>query len=432
MSQEGAAIDDVPVGIPARAEEPTAETKADVHFGGPWGALAMTVLLPLVSVYLWSCVHRHGGALVVPSAADIPLPTARAALYFAAWLAFQIALQIALPGKKAEGLPQRDGLRLTYRLNGLASLVVSLAALGGLVAAGVLRPSAILEELGPLLAVCTLFALAFSLFLHFYGLRSRRPERRLGHVVYDFFMGTALNPRIRDFDLKLFFESKIGMSSWLIITLAMAGAQIERDGALSTPMILVCAFQTLYVFDFYVFESAMLSTWDINYENYGFMLAFAFLVWMPFNFSLQAQYLVYQGPSLPVWAIVGLCLLNVGGYYVFRSSNLQKHRFRTDPQALIWGKKPTFLRTKRGTQLLTSGWWGVARHTNYLGDITMALAWCLPCGFGHVPPWFYFIYFAPLLIDRERRDHRVCQKKYGADWDEYCRRVKYRIIPGIY
>lgn len=33
-----------------------------------------------------------------------------------------------------------------------------------------------------------------------------------------------------------------------------------------------------------------------------------------------------------------------------------------------------------GRKLLVSGWWGVARHINYLGDLIMALAWCLPTG----------------------------------------------------
>jgi delta14-sterol reductase len=28
--------------------------------------------------------------------------------------------------------------------------------------------------------------------------------------------------------------------------------------------------------------------------------------------------------------------------------------------------------TKRGTRLLTSGWWGFSRHPNYLGDWLMA------------------------------------------------------------
>ncbi len=402
------------------------------HFGGPVGAIVLMVMMPLVSVYLWASIHRHGGAMVVPSMADLPAPTLRATGYFFAWLALQVALQLALPGRIVTGLAQRDGLRIDYKLNGLASLVASALVVGALFASGVVRASDVLSELGALLVVSIAFAFAFSLFLYFYGFSSARVEARTGNVLYDFFMGTALNPRFKSFDLKLFFESKIGMTTWLALSFAMAGAQLEKSGTVSTPMLLVLAFQTMYVVDFYVFESAMLSTWDINYENYGFMLAFAFLVWMPFNFSLQAQYLVQHTPELPAWAIAGLVALNLGGYYVFRTSNLQKHRFRTEPDALIWGKKPTFIKTKRGTLLLTSGFWGLARHTNYLGDLMMALAWCLPAGFSHIPPYFYFIYFAPLLIDRERRDHKVCKEKYGEDWDRYCGVVKYRILPGVY
>lgn len=428
----GATLDAVSSG----ERDKTQEKKGDeTHFGGPRGAAVLITFLPLVSIYLWIAIHRHGGELILPGPSlfsEIPLPTARAVFFASAWLAFQVALQVLLPGKVVEGLTQRDGLRIKYKLNGLLSLIVTLAVGGGLYAAGIVRGTAVLEELGPLLTTSILFAFVFSGFLYAYGFTSKREEHRTGIFIYDFFMGSALNPRIKDFDLKLFFESKIGMTTWIVLTLSMAAAQYETDGSLSLSMILVCLFQLWYVADFYVFENAMLSTWDINYENYGFMLFFGFVVWMPFNFSLQAQYLVYHRPELPIWAVAGIVVLNFAGYFIFRTSNLQKHAFRTNPDALIWGKKPTFLQTKRGTKLLTSGWWGVARHTNYLGDLMMALAWCLPAAFAHVPPYFYFIYFAPLLIDRERRDHKVCAKKYGPDWDEYCKKVKYRILPYVY
>jgi protein-S-isoprenylcysteine O-methyltransferase Ste14 len=62
----------------------------------------------------------------------------------------------------------------------------------------------------------------------------------------------------------------------------------------------------------------------------------------------------------------------------------------------------------------------------------MASAWCLACGFGSLVPYFYVLYFAPLLLDRERRDNEMCQRKYGADWDRYCQKVPYRIIPYVY
>lgn len=418
---------------PAEAEERNDEV--DYHMGGPLGAALFPIFLPAVSIYLWLCIHQHGGSLVWPTLevfAGTPIPTARAALYFFGFIAFQVLLDVGLPGKRVKGLKQRDGVVLEYRLNGFASLWITVAGVGALLYFGVLSGKAVLDELGAMLVIAIVFSFAFSAFLYVYGHRSQRQEARSGNVIYDYFMGTSLNPRVGSFDLKFFMESKIGLSMWIALVMALAAAEHEMTGEVSTPMILVGIFQLFYVADFYFFEEAMLSTWDINYENYGFMLAFGFVVWMPFNFSLQAQYLVYHDPHLPLWAIALLVLLNFSGYTIFRTANLQKHRFRTKPGTKIWGKEPTFIATKRGTKLLTSGWWGKSRHANYLGDLMMAIAWCLPTGFSHIPPYFYFIYFAPLLIDRERRDHRVCQKKYGEDWDEYCRKVPYRIVPGIY
>lgn len=62
------------------------------------------------------------------------------------------------------------------------------------------------------------------------------------------------------------------------------------------------------------------------------------------------------------------------------------------------------LPTARGTKLIASGWWGVARHINYTGDWLMGLAWCLPCGVQHITPYFYAVYFATLLIHRQAVD----------------------------
>jgi protein-S-isoprenylcysteine O-methyltransferase Ste14 len=410
--------------------------KADTsHFGGPLGAKLFLVLLPSLTIYLWICIHKHAGDLVLPTLSvlrEVPLPTVRGAAFYFGWIAFQAALEVLLPGKTVMSPAQRDGLKVPYKLNGFSSLWVSLAALVGAWALGWLRGASVLAELGPMLTTANLFAYGLSGFLYVIGLSSTRVESRSGQLVYDYFMGSSLNPRLGGFDLKLFFESKIGMTTWIAITLLMAAAQYEARGSLSLPMLLVCAFQLFYVADFYYFEDAMLTTWDINHENYGYMLAFGFVVWMPFTFSLQAQYLVTADPQIPIWAVPLVVALNFAGYFIFRTSNLQKHHFRTNPDTLIWGKKPSFIATKRGTKLLTSGWWGLARHANYLGDLMMALAWCLPTGVSHVPPYFYFIYFAPLLIDRERRDHKECKKKYGDDWDTYCEKVKYRIVPYLY
>jgi len=108
------------------------------------------------------------------------------------------------------------------------------------------------------------------------------------------------------------------------------------------------------------------------------------------------------------------------------------------------GRTPYVITTDKGTLLLADGWWGLARHINYFGDLLMGLAWCAAAGFdlsAHaarqtslwaVVPWFYEIYFVILLVHRERRDNQHCAAKYGAAWEEYTVRVPWRMVPFIY
>ena len=55
-------------------------------------------------------------------------------------------------------------------------------------------------------------------------------------------------------------------------------------------------------------------------------------------------------------------------------------------------------------------------HQHYLSTLSCRVSWCLPCGLGALPsviPYFYCLYFAALLVHRERRDDQACRKKYG-------------------
>jgi delta14-sterol reductase len=82
---------------------------------------------------------------------------------------------------------------------------------------------------------------------------------------------------------------------------------------------------------------------------------------------------------------------------------------------------------------LCSGFWRVSRHVNYLGEILMALALALSLGRpGGIGPWLYPLYYVALLVPRQHDDDRRCAEKYGALWQEYCRRVPYRIVPFVY
>ena len=162
------------------------------------------------------------------------------------------------------------------------------------------------------------------------------------------------------------------------------------------------------------------------------MLCWGDLVWVPFTYTVQAYYLVEHTHELPLWGTAAIVLLNVAGYVIFRGANLQKHRFRRNPDRPIWGRPAKFIATAQGSLLLASGWWGLSRHMNYFGDLLMGLAWCLPCLFESPLPYFYIFYSTILLVHRERRDHDMCAMRYGKDWEAYCAMVPYRIVPGVY
>ncbi len=398
--------------------------------------------LPAVVYYLWISMRYHGGALLLPRSlaalrallGEVPLPSWRATAIYSIWVLAQLLLQLYAPGRLYPGAPLDDGQRLKYRLNGWFSWWLTLLVVLVLVWRGVIPATLLYDELGSLLTVANIGSQLFAVYLQAFPWlhRAAASERQRGPLFRDFFAGVVLNPRLGSLDLKFFCESRPGLILWVLIDLSLAAKQIELFGRLSAPMLLVCIFQFFYVADYFLHEDAILSTWDIRHERFGFMLSWGCLVWVPFTFSLQAQYLVTHGHDLSLPATIAIVALNAGGYFLFRSSNLQKHRFRLDPSGKIWGRRPTFIRTVRGTQLLTSGFWGIARHLNYTGDLMMGLAWCLPCKFGHVLPYFYFIYFSILLIHRERRDDQHCARRYGTDWDTYRAKVKWRMVPGLY
>ena len=402
--------------------------------------IAMTALLlfalPPAVYYIWICLRYFDGKLVVPSANLLkffPMPTVTSALIVAGWLLFQGLLQVAAPGRWSEGAPLPDGSRLKYKMNGWSSWWFTWAGLVARVAAGVFPPTILADQFGPLLTTANLLAYGLSLSLYWRGrARGARLESVTGNPIYDFWLGTERNPRIGRFDLKLFCEARPGLIGWVAIDLSLAAKQYQALGRVTVAMVLICVFHFWYVADYYLHEEAILTTWDIKHENFGFMLCWGDLVWVPFTYTIQAFYLVDHSPRLSVAAIAGLVLLNFVGFAIFRGTNIQKHRFRKDPDRPVWGQPARFIRTARGPLLLTSGWWGLARHMNYFGDWLMALASCLATGFSSVLPYFYGIYFTILLVHRERRDHSRCAVSYGEDWQAYCRKVPWRIVPGIY
>ncbi len=413
-----------------------------LEFGGVPGALALMLGLPALTAYLFFAVRLGGGALWPGTGADVEAflaslwPTWEAAAVYTGWIAFQAWLQAYAPGPEVLGVPLDDSTRLRYRMNGRSALVMTFAVVAIGIATGTWPLRWIHDHFGELISVITLYSFALAAGLFVYGRIRPDPSRARRSAIQDFFLGSVRNPRlppVHGFDLKIFCEARPGLIGWMLVNLSFAAVQLERHGSISLPMLVVCGLQLAYVVDYYWHEPAILTTMDIQREDFGFMLVFGDLAWVPLTYSLQAHYLIDHSPAMPIWLAVACIALGLLGLVVFRMTNLQKHRFRTQAEtAQIWGRKAEFIETRRGKRLLVSGFWGWSRHMNYLGDWLLGLAWSLPCAFGSMLPYFYPIYLAVLLVHRERRDHHNCAKQYGEDWARYCKRVPWRIVPGVY
>ncbi|XP_075403652.1 delta(14)-sterol reductase TM7SF2 [Tenrec ecaudatus] len=407
------------------------------EFGGPLGAAALMLLLP-ATVFHLLLVARSGPARLLGPPPYLPglgaLWSPPALLLWLAWLGLQLALYFLPARKVAEGLELKDKSRLQYPINGFRALVLTALLLGLGVSAGL--PLGVLPEmLLPMAFAVTLTAFLFSLLLYLKALvapaSALAPGGNSGNPIYDFFMGKELNPRICFLDLKYFCELRPGLIGWVLINLALLVQEAELRGSPSLAMCLINGFQLLYVGDALWHEEAVLTTMDITHDGFGFMLVFGDLAWVPFTYSLQAQFLLHHPQTLGLPMASFICLIKAIGYYIFRSANSQKNTFRKNPSDPSVAGLET-IATATGRQLLVSGWWGWVRHPNYLGDIIMALAWSLTCGTSHLLPYFYVLYFTALLVHREARDEQHCLQKYGLAWAKYCRQVPYRILPYIY
>ncbi|MEE6473757.1 hypothetical protein FKM82_010161 [Ascaphus truei] len=355
---------------------------------------------------------------------------------FLLWIFLQALFYLLPMGKITDGVPLVNGKRLKYRINGFHALLLTAAAVAVTLYCKI-SLLYVFENYLQFAASATLFSILLSIYLYARSLKAPNNELSLGgssgHVIYSFFMGRELNPRIGKFDLKYFTELRPGLIGWVLINLIMllAEMKMQNRGVPSVSMILVNSFQLLYVAHAFWNEEAVLTSMDIVHDGFGFMLAFGNLVWVPFTYTLQTFYLVNHQVDISWTVASAIIALNTLGYVIFRAANNQKNAFRKNPDDPRLAYLKT-IPTSGGKKLLVSGWWGFVRHPNYLGDLIMAVAWCLPCGFNHILPYFYGIFLTCLLIHREARDEHQCKIKYGLDWEKYCQRVPYRILPYIY
>lgn len=429
-------------------------------FGGAIGASTLTVFLPLVVLFLYlACNDQYIAEGVKIDASKVAAIFKEQVLndwknvffnsecwvFYLSWFFTLVGLDIFILGKVISGVQLRDGTKLKYTINGfqlVGFLLVVLSSRVYLYGFHLPELDFLYDNFLGMMATSWIFSILLSFFVYFSSFlnlsgnqkNGKGTKERIlsvggnsGNFLFDWFIGRELNPRIGEWDIKLFCELRPGLLLWSLLNLASLQRQYQRLGYVTNSMVLVNVLQFIYVIDGVLNEEGCLTMMDITTDGFGFMLAFGDLCWVPFCYCLQSRYLSLVEINLSSIAVSIVIGVMITGFYIFKASNIQKNKFRQ-------GKLPHLrsIQTDRGTKLLIEGWWGVSQHINYFGDMLVALSWCLPTGFNTILTYFYVIYFSALLLHRQTRDEEKCKNKYGKYWTEYERHVPYKIIPYVY
>uniref|UniRef100_A0AAY5EUU7 Delta(14)-sterol reductase TM7SF2 n=3 Tax=Electrophorus electricus TaxID=8005 RepID=A0AAY5EUU7_ELEEL len=206
---------------------------------------------------------------------------------------------------------------------------------------------------------------------------------------------------------------------------------IETNGSLSLSFLLVVTFQLIYILDFLIDEDSVLPTKEFTEESVGFLMILGEYIWIPIFSSLPIYFLLHRPNHIDFLSAIPILLLFGIGFLFYYLSNEQKSGFRKNPNNPAYAHLKV-IESPSGENLMVSGWFGWVRHPNYLGDILMMFAWCLPCGFTSLVPYLPVIQCINLLRQRANEIEASCQEKHGEAWHEYCRRVPYKVLPYIY
>merc|ERR1712020_357992 len=202
------------------------------------------------------------------------------------------------------------------------------------------------------------------------------PKGNTGNFIVDLFHGREFNPSLLGHDLKLltFRFSMIGLAT--INVVMVLNDIIVNHGKVNPLIIMASAFQVLYALDAVFFEEYFFFSHDSMNTGFGFSLISSYNSF-PFLPTLVTKYLIERQPIMPWYYLAGIGVLNAIGYIIFRASETQRCEFAKDPNSPAMKNLET-LPTAGGRKVLISGWWGMVRHPNYLGEILIQWSWVLP------------------------------------------------------
>lgn len=344
---------------------------------------------------------------------------------------FLLALHAVVPGRWVDGYVRdaRTGAPLRYRLNGLRVFAIAIASYALASGLGWISADVFYVHRWQMAAGACLLGLVFTLAIVL-------PARPVHSLLLDLYRGRLENPQWGEgrIDAKMVLYL-VGAVLLELNILSFAAHHVSLHASDPSPgVILYAVLFSFFVAEYLYFEEVHLYTYDFMAERVGFKLGWGCLVFYPFFYPVGLWAVVERpNPHTAPMLLALYALIFFAGWTLARGANLQKFHFKRDPTAKAFGVLDPRPISGGGKHVLSGGFWGLSRHVNYLGEILMASGLALSLGYPlAIGPWLYPLYYVALLVPRQADDDRRCGEKYGELWREYCRRVPYRIVPGIY
>ena len=348
-------------------------------------------------------------------------------LYVLVIYAVVLGLHLAVPGRWVDGyvIDPKTNKPYRYHLNGLRVFFLTIAAWAALCWSGVLAWDAFYVHRWEMLATACTLGLLFSAALVF-----GKPKGK--NAFADFYLGRLDNPQALggrlDAKMWLYLIGAV-MLALNLYSYAAAHVLMHRDDP-SPGVIVSTGLFTFFLVEYLNFEEVHLYTYDFMAEKVGFKLGWGCLTFYPFFYGIGLWNTAAKpNPhSSTLWLVFSATMFFTG-WTLARWANLQKFHFKRDPKRKFLWIVPEALEGR----VLVSGFWGLSRHINYLGELLMASGITLALGYpASWEPWLYPLYYVVLLFPRQHFDDLRCAAKYGPLWTEYVKRVPYRIIPFVY
>ncbi|KAG8041469.1 hypothetical protein G9C98_002762 [Cotesia typhae] len=416
------------------------------------GAICLTILLPCAIIL--PQISCQNNKCLLPGLKFSTKLQSYFNLYAAlAYISFLlvVALSSFLPlGSVVDGMQMRSG-KLQYRLNGAHTLLLVLVSYKTAEIFGIDITNFIIDNLLRFSVLSWITGTILSIALFIKGGRIPVSTANIygstNNFIYDFWQGREINPRVLKLDIKMLLSRVSVIGTMVIIIAVMLKSSEDVDfGGLSNfkdlvalkafldlnPTIMTVGLMlTFYCFDYLYFEDVTLTSFRVLYEGTGYMTCVAGLIY-PFLVTLGPRYLLAQEVNnTSPWMLGFLIFVFCVGYFIYRFSNLQKNNFRRNPFSQESLRLET-LSTNKGKKIIISGFWGLIRHPNYLGDILMNWAMVLVTLNNDLVLYWSALCCTLVLAHRALRDNSRCHKRYGAAWENYCLRVRSLIFKRIF